>query len=1121
MSRIALRACASALLALSLSCISPQRAFAQEAASCAPAVGRLVSVQGNVDVQRAGTQDWMRIKRLDTSVCTGDRVRTAPLSRAALFVQPETLLRVDQNTTIALSQTTAEIVVEFFQDDVIREARDAQSCGAGYFITRFPKRFKVSTPHLNAAVEGTEFQVALSCDSTELVVLEGEVLSSAVAAGQEQVVTAGQALGAGASPGLLTTISKPADAVQWVLYYPQLSDSTSEGGIATPEQCRSMASPSDQDCLIRRAEALMRLGLSEEALQDVQQALALNPRNGDANALLAIIQIARNDQAAALQSAQAATSAAPESSRAWLALSYAQQAAFELERSLESARKAQALEPGSSLLHARVAELLLSLGRTREAETAARAAVQSNPDESRAHTILGFVHLAQIDTTAARDDFNTAIEHDSFNPLPRLGLGLAIIRDGKLTEGREQIEIAVALDPTNSLLRSYVGKAYYEENTKERDQLATAQFDLARQLDVNDPTPWFYEAILRQAQNQPVEALEYLHTSVEKNDNRAVYRSKLGLDQDIAARTASVASIYGNLGFEKLAILESTKAIEEDAGDYSAHRLLATVYANVPRYDIARVSEALQAQIRQPVSVSPVPPLLTTDNLAIIRDTGPSQVGINEYNALFNQDGARLDLDGISASRDTLGDQFVVSALADDVSVAVSQLHYETDGFIENDAAEKDIYDLFIQKQIAWNSSIQLDLKRSDFEIEEFFFRFDPDFSFPATFSEEAKFYRLSGHHGTDVGGDWIWSAVYEDRFRVAEFEGEPFTDTDVEAYSGEIQHSRRWGEIETISGVGYVEDERDFQIEQVLVRSTAGNAYLYGQWRSPDDNLRLHAGLAAEWYRRRHSDRPNSITRERLSPKLGLTWSPRAGSTIRLAAFSSVRRPFVASQTIEPTQLAGFNQFFSGVERLYGDVEGTISRRAGIAFDQALSRTLFAGAEVAKRKLDVPSINLAEDFTWRESTGTAYLYKTFSPFAAQGWLARWRAVAALEGEYEELERPQVLTGSEGIMELRTTRVPIGLRLLSDRGLSLRVQTTYVRQSGTFSLDVDFSTFDNEDDAWITDVALEYRLPRRLGVVSLGVMNIGDDFIDLLEVDPLNPRVATRRFAFVKVRITL
>jgi len=104
---------------------------------------------------------------------------------------------------------------------------------------------------------------------------------------------------------------------------------------------------------------------------------------------------------------------------------------------------------------------------------------------------------------------------------------------------------------------------------------------------------------------------------------------------------------------------------------------------------------------------------------------------------------------------------------------------------------------------------------------------------------------------------------------------------------------------------------------------------------------------------------------------------------------------------------------------------------------------------------------------------------------------------------------------------LRTTRVPIGLRFFNDRGLSLRVKTTYVKQSGSFSLDVSFPTFENEDSAWITDAALDYRLPRRLGVVSLGVMNLADSFIDLLETDPLNPRVATTRFAFVKVRLTL
>ena len=78
-----------------------------------------------------------------------------------------------------------------------------------------------------------------------------------------------------------------------------------------------------------------------------------------------------------------------------------------------------------------------------------------------------------------------------------------MIRDGELLAGREQIEIAVALDPSNSLLRSYVGKAYYEENSKRRDELATTQFDLARQLDPNDPTPAFYDAILLYSQTRP------------------------------------------------------------------------------------------------------------------------------------------------------------------------------------------------------------------------------------------------------------------------------------------------------------------------------------------------------------------------------------------------------------------------------------------------------------------------------------------------------------------------------------------------------------------------------------------------------------------------------------------
>jgi Flp pilus assembly protein TadD len=1084
--------------------------------ACTPAIARVVSIQGLVEISRAGGADWSPVTRLDTSICLSDRLRTGPGARAALFIEPETVVRVDQRTTIALTQTATETVVEFFQDETIQPVQHAQSCGAGYFISRFPKKLTVNTRYLNAAIEGTEFQVAMRCGDTELFVAEGAVRSQVVATGEERVLTSGESLVAGPSgSGVFRTNVKPVNAVQWVLYYPPL-DTAGPAMLSTPERCRGLAPPGNEACLTELAESLLRDGRTNEALTAVDEALALNQRNADANALRAIIRIAQNDVVAARGLADAATVAGPDNYRAWLALSYAQQAAFDLDQALVSAQRAQTLQPANSLVNARVAELLLSLGRASEAEAAASEAVRVNPDEALGHTILGFVHLAQIDIEAARADFATAIDHDSFAPLPRLGLGLAIIREGDLVAGREHLEIAVALDPQNSLLRSYIGKAYYEENSQARDELAATQFDLAKQFDPNDPTPWFYQAILRLSENRPVEALEELNTSIIKNDDRAVYRSSFMLEDDNAARTANVAAIYSNLGFERLAILESTKAIEENPGNSSAHETLATAYANLPRHDIARVSEALQAQIRRPLSLSVVPPLLSTDNLAILRDTGPSRSATNEYNALFNREGFRLEADGMLGGRDTGGEQLIASALAGRLSGALSQVHYETDGFSDNDSARKDIYDLFVHGEIARNTSLQLDLKRYEFTIGQTFLQFDPGSPLPFLINEEGDSVRLSGHHGVATGSDWIASAVYEDRNRSLEFV--PFdllvSEVDGNAYAGEIQHQRKWGAIQTIWGLGYVEDENDFRFDQITEESTAFNAYAYGQWRSPSDVLKIHVGLGADRYRKDTSFNSKSVSRDELSPKLGLTWTPRQGSSLRLAAFSSVRRPLVASQTIEPTQIVGFSQYFSGFDQLYGDVEGTISRSAGLGFDQTVSETTFAGIELAKRKLDVPALNVGHDFNWRESTALVYLYKTFD-------IAGWRAAASLDGEYEKIERPKMLTGPEGIRNLETTRVPAGLSIFDDRGLSLRLTTSYVKQSGSFAEGLASPTFDADSSAWIVDAALDYRLPNRLGIVSIGAKNLTDTSIELIEVDPLNPRVATKRFAFAKLRLVL
>ena len=276
-----------------ISGIPAQAADAETA--CRSPFARVVSIQGSVEVLRSGTNAWARVARLDTSICPGDRLRTGPQSRAALFIQPETLVRVDQNTSATFNQTDAETAVEFTQEEIVPVSVSAHACGAGYFITRFPRKFKVRTPHLNAAVEGTEFLVAMRCESTDLSVIEGKVLATSAGSNvfPSQSVVSGQTLtvGGGAPPAIKLLI-KPADAVQWTLYYPPITPAD-----ATPvEDCRDVAQENRSSCLIARAERYLRAGRVDEAQANIGDALAIAPHSSDAKALSSIISLVKRSK---------------------------------------------------------------------------------------------------------------------------------------------------------------------------------------------------------------------------------------------------------------------------------------------------------------------------------------------------------------------------------------------------------------------------------------------------------------------------------------------------------------------------------------------------------------------------------------------------------------------------------------------------------------------------------------------------------------------------------------------------------------------------------------------------------------------------------------------------------
>ncbi|MGH7872451.1 MAG: tetratricopeptide repeat protein, partial [Candidatus Binatia bacterium] len=704
------------------------------AAPCDPWVAKMVSVQGSVEVRRAGQTQWAPA-RLNDLYCGGDQVQVGERSRADLALINQPVVRLDQNTTISLGGIREQRVSWL---DLIR--------GALYFFSRLPRNLEVRTAFVNAGVEGTEGLIVVDSNRTLITIFEGAVLASnpsgalTLVGGQSAIAESGRA-------PALTVVVRPRDAVQWAIYYPPTLSFRPEEFSAGPDW-QGMVRNSLQAYMKHdlqaafesikgvpdtvgeprffayRASLLLAVGRVDEASRDIERALSLGPNFSDALALQAIIAVAQNQKEQARDIAQRAVTADPNSASALIALSYAQQANFELEAALNSLQRAVQLSPENVLAWARLSELWLSFAQLNESLDAAQKASALQPGLSRTQTVLGFSYLTQVNVDAAKKAFETAITLDPADPLPRLGLGLAKIRDGDLEEGRREIDIAVSLDPDNALIRSYLGKAYFEEK---RDKQAADQYEMSKQLDPKDPTPYFYDAIRKQTTNRPVEALEDMQKAIELNNNRAVYRSSLQLDSDLAARSASLGRIYSDLGFQQLALVEGWKSVNTDPTNFSAHRFLADSYSVLPRHEIARVSELLQSQLLQPLNMTPIQPHLAESNLFLISAGGPASLSFNEFNPLFNRNGINFQTTGLAGENDTYAGEGVLSGIYKKASFSLGGFHFQSDGWRKNADQRDAIGNAFAQVELTPATSVQAEYRYRNNTRGDIRLRFFPD----------------------------------------------------------------------------------------------------------------------------------------------------------------------------------------------------------------------------------------------------------------------------------------------------------------------------------------------------------------------------------------------------------
>ena len=1109
------------------------------------AIATLKSIQGKVEVRRDALSNWVPA-RLDQALCGGEEVRVGDLSRAQIRLQQDetiagrgtTLLNLNQNSAIELPPPSETWWVRLVS-------------GGANFLSRTPKRFTVRTKFANAKVEGTEFTVITNSSSAEFAVYEGVVLVCAKAKGDDCRATEGIRatppadeqlgkilnankirLGVGEKEKAARVLENtnpvpiplfPADSVAWTLYFPPLVvDAKHALGDITDEHTDKALSALDSANVPLAVAELDKIptGKRTSGFYDLYGTLLLSVGRVDrarieldkikedtasSLAIRSIIDLTQNKKADALAHAERAVAKADEKSIApYIALSYAKQASFDLMGALESANEAARRSPTDSLAKTRIAELELSTGDIAQSQKTIIEALSLGPANSRAHSVAGFLQLAYLEIKEAENEFIRAIALDSSDPIARLGLGLAKIRNGSLAEGRKEIEIAANIDSNNSLIRSYLGKAYYEED---RGPLDEKQFDIAKLLDPADPTPWLYSALARHDKNQPVQALTNLEASLSKNNNRAPYRSGFLLDEDRAVRSSRLARIHRDLGFEQRALVEGWTALDSDPLSESGHRLLADTYVVLPRHEVARDSELLQAQLLQSINLNPVQPKLSDKNIPYLDEISVAQIGFNEYSRAFEQNNTRLVADAIVGSNSTYADNLTLSGIHDRISYSFGQFHYQTNGERHNNDIDQNVENAFLQTSISPNLSMMLEMRAFEEQSGDSNIFFDPHlFLSDLRSSVDRKSIRIGGHIQENSRASTMMTYIYlrDEGLDLVPSFGE-IDSFEGDTHMGEFRQDLRGNNWHIAFGGGYFNNDgrTSIAVDDVLLADFRGtkrflNAYTYASLRV-FQNFSVVVGFSFEDFRLP----VNSATESVAHPKFGLLWHPTPDTIIRAAAFGGVKRPLIGSQTIEPTSIAGFNQFFD-------DINGATYWRYGIGLDQKFSNTFFAGTEISYRGIASKGI---------AGLGTQTVERVSRSYI--NWAPSTSVAVNLSYEWEAADSNRNAFNAGNFANIRTHTLPFEIRLFPNQNVFIAVRETLVHQSGEFSMVGDEfeggqAVAPGSSEFVVTDFSIGYKFPHRLGVVQLQLRNVTNETFRYQSLDGRTDTLSRGRAAFIR-----
>jgi Flp pilus assembly protein TadD len=1107
----------------------------------------LIEAAGQVEFVHRGATNWQRAS-VGLPLEPGARVRTLGQSRAAVQLSDRSILRLDEHTTL-----------EILPPRGAEKRRFGLPGGSIFFFNREkPADVEFDTPIAAGAIRGTEFllEVAEPNPALRLALIDGRVaLRTATAEinlehGEEVRLQPGQ------PPQRSTVVNVPA-TIQWALYYPAVLNpdelalaeadaralSTVLARYRAGDLLGALAAWPAQEAPETPGAAVLHaaLDLAVGDVPDAERSLATVPGGfPPANALRELL--------ATVQGQAVPTKHLPATSSELLARTYTLQARANLSEARSAARKAVELAPGFGLAHARLAELEFAFGARGAALAQLQQALALSPDYAPAHALQGFVLLKQGRAGQALAALDHARALDSAFGPAWLGRGLCLMRERQFPEARASFQAAAALELQRSLFRSYLGKADAEIG---ESKAAEKELNLAKRLDENDPTAWLYSALALWQENRINDAIRDLEGSLDRNDQRAVFRSRMLLDADRSVRSADLAAIYNDAGFPDVARHTAARSVAEDYANFSGHLFLANSYQTLEdpnrfnlRFETARQSELLMANLLAPPGGGNLSQVLSQQEHLRYFDPRPFGFSsLTEY-----------------ASRGDWRQAATAFGTVDGFSYALDVDYRSLNGWRANNDSENQQYALTVKQRISSSDDLYLQAGWLKFDAGDVAARYSPSnatLGFRVEEKQEPTLYAgwhhewSPGIHTLLLGSRLDDTLSYtnpepnvlflrrnstgiigiEDQFL------QPFRldfQSDLTLYSVELQQILENERFSLVLGGRLQSGDGDvhanlaqqplaagFQVfsndQHLAYHLERGDAYAYGSWQVFQP-LRLVAGVTYDHITfPENTDVPplssDSRSRELVGPKAGFLFAPWERGLLRAAYTRSLGGLFFDNSVrLEPTQVAGFNQAFRSLipESVKGLVPGAEFETAGAAFDQSFASGTWFGVEAewltshGTRTVGVLTNSIffipIPDSPSSTQDSLDFRERDLSAYASQ-LLGRDFALSARyrlsEATLDELFPDVPLAAQTGQhKQAILQQVSLGATFNHPSGIFAQWESSWYHQT-----DSGYNPALATSDFWQHNAFVGYRFPRRYAEIRVGVLNI---FNQDYQLNPLN-----------------